>query len=117
MTEDQETPKNADIPVSYVTQGKVQIERRTGTEAKIFINPTPDYAVKHNGEDYIVFAGPVCAKSLQGEARLFDKRKGFPIKGDFIEVLTQAAFQGTKIEIQMNADSAEIEALSIPATP
>jgi hypothetical protein len=107
--------KKDDNLTSYVTQGTVQIERRTKAEAEIFINPTPDYAVKHNGKDYIVFVG---AESLQAQSQLFEKTKGFPIEGEyFIEMLTEAAFQRTKIEIRMNADCTKIAALKIPAMP
>jgi hypothetical protein len=101
--------------MSYVTQGTVQIERRTKAEAEIFISPTPDYAVKHNRKDYIVF---VCAESSEVQSRLFEKTKGFPIQGEhLIEMLIEAAFQRTKVEIQTNADCTKIDALKIPAIP
>jgi hypothetical protein len=109
--------------MSYVTQGTVQVERRTKTEADIFIAPTPDYAVKHNEQEYIVF---VDAESQPPQSRLFEtktkvctiqkKTKGFAIKEEhFIEMLTEAAFKTTRIEIRMNDDCTKIEAIKIPA--
>jgi hypothetical protein len=108
------------IPMSHVTQGTVQVERNTKDAVKTFINPTTDYAVKHNEKDYIVL---VNAES-PSKSRLFERKKnGFTIEGFtatelyFIEMLTDAAFKGTKIEIMMNADCTKIEALKIPAMP
>jgi len=101
--------------MSYVTQGTVQVECRTKTNAEIFINPTTDHAVKHNEKDYIVF---VDAESPQPQSQLFEKKtKSFTIQEEhFIEMLTKAAFKGTKIEIRMNAECKKIEARKIPAT-
>jgi len=100
--------------MSYVTQGTVQVERRTKTEADIFITPTPDYAVKHNEQEYIVF---VDAESQPPQSILFEtKTKGFAIKEEhFIEMLTEAAFKTTRIEIRMNDNCTKIEAVKIPA--
>ena len=38
----------------YVTQGTVQVEIN-GTNLIARINPSQNYAVKHNGIDYIIF--------------------------------------------------------------
>lgn len=105
----------ADNHMLYVTQGTIQIERRTKSEAEFFITPTPDYAVRHDGKDYIVFVG---VDSSETRSQLFEKRKGFRIGEEhFIEMLSKAAFQRTKIEIRMNADCTKIDALKIPAMP
>jgi hypothetical protein len=71
MPKEPKALENADKPV-YVTQGTVQLERLTESKAEMFINPTPDYAVKHNEKDYVVF---VEAESLQPQSRLFDRKK------------------------------------------
>jgi fructose-specific component phosphotransferase system IIB-like protein len=120
--------------MSYVTQGTVQIERKTETEAVIFISSTPNYAVKHNEKDYVVF---VEAKSSQPDAestqlnaelkpqsRLFDKKtQHFTAEVYLIEMLIKAAFKKTCIEITITIDDPpkedppKITALKIPAMP
>src|SRR5579859_6211852 len=100
--------------MSFVTQGTVQVLRTASAEAEIFINPTPDYAVKHNEKDYIVF---VDTGSSPPGSRLCEKKTKVCTSQEahFIEMLTAAAFQRTKIEIRMNVDFTKIEGLKIPA--
>jgi hypothetical protein len=64
--------------MSYVTQGTIQVERKTKDAVESFINPTTDYAVKHNEKGYIVF---VNAESPP-KSRLFERKKnGLTIEG------------------------------------
>jgi len=100
--------------MSYVTQGTVQVKRRAETDADVFINPTSDYAVRHNGKEYIVFIDP---QSSPLQSKVFEKTQAFAVEQYLIEMLTKAAFKGTKIEITMNAERMTIEALKIPAMP
>jgi hypothetical protein len=99
----------------YVTQGTVQVKRKTETDADVCINPIPDYAVKHNGKEFIVFV-EADAQSSQPQSKVLEKTKAFAVEKYLVEMLTKAAFKGTKIEITMNADC-KIEALKIPAMP
>lgn len=119
MPEEPKSGENADNLMSYVTQGAVQVECATETEVGIFISPTPDYAVKHNGQDYIVLIGDGSPQPRSQLLQLFEKKtKRFSIQGEcLIAVVIQAAFQKTKIEIRMNADCTKIEALKVPAMP
>jgi hypothetical protein len=105
----------------YVTQGTVQVKlktvqgkRETVTDAEIYVSPTPDYAVKHDGKEYIVL---VDAQSSPPQSKVFDKTTPFAVDKFLVETLTEAAFKGTKIEITMEASSTRIEALKIPAMP
>lgn len=107
--------------MSYVTQGTVQVKLKTVqvkletvTDAEIYVNPTPDYAVKHDGNEYIVL---VDAQSSPPQSKVFDKKTPFAVDNSLIETLTEAAFKGIKIEITMEANSTKIEALKVPAMP
>jgi hypothetical protein len=123
MSDEPKTPENANNPMSYVTQGTVQIERKSEIEADIIINPTQDYAVKHNEREYIVFV-KVKEDSEDSKdeeppsiaSKLFEKRKPFPTEKYLIEMLTKAAVERTRVEITINAHDT-ITALKIPAMP
>lgn len=100
----------------YVTQGTVQLER-DGTTAKIFISPTSDYAVRHRENDYVVFVSE--SPSSRPQSRLLDKKAGSLTidvkKKELIEVLTEAAFERTVVEIIGNAKCTDVEAVKVPA--
>lgn len=99
----------------YVTQGTVQVEIN-GTNLMARINPSQNYAVKHNGIDYIIFM-PINVHSV--EAKVFGTPKGTDPVTDFtlVQALIQAAFSGTKIEIVVDKGCNIIESIKIPATP
>lgn len=100
--------------MAYVTQGTAQVKRKTETDADVFVNPTPDYAVKHDGKEYIIF---VDAQTSPSQSKVFEKTTPFAVEKYLLEMLTWAAFKGTKMEIIMNADCTKIEALKVPAMP
>jgi len=122
MPEELKALENANNLMSYVTQGTVQIEHKPRTHAHITISPTPNYAVKHNDKDYVVFVEVVedgkseDTRSTSPNSKLFEKTTSFATEGDLVGMLTEAAFRRTSIEITINAGNA-ITALKIPAMP
>lgn len=100
--------------MSYVTQGTVKLELKTANDATFFVTPSAEYAVKHNGKPYIVF---IDGQSNAIQSRLFETV--YPFKSQeshFVQLLREAAFNRTKIEISMNSDCTKIESLTIPAS-
>lgn len=108
--------------MAYVTQGTVQaitIPTTAGvSELEIKINPRQDYAVKHNGNNYILFmpVGPGAgAKVLEVSAAT-----GRPDVKDsvLVEALINAAFNSTNIEIMVDivGKDISIKSIKIPAT-
>ena len=126
-----ESPKGQSM--LYVTQGTVQVERRTKADAVIFINPTQGFSIKHGKEDYIVFVSENALNGKGFDAQVFKKTQAFQTKGeDFIQILTEAAFNKTNIEIRINKVenqikkedeqlpnpiTIKIDSVKIPATP
>jgi hypothetical protein len=98
----------------YVTQGTVQVEIN-GANLKVRINPSQNYAVKHNGIDNIIFM-PINVPS--DEAKVFCAPKDIDSVTDvnLVQALIEAAFSGTKIEIKVDKDCNSIKSIKIPAT-
>jgi hypothetical protein len=100
--------------MSYVTQGTIRLELRNASDATFYVIPTADYAVKHDAKPYIVF---IDSQSDPPQSRLFETAHPFQSKeAHFIELLREAAFRGTKLEISMDSDCREIESLTVSAS-
>lgn len=108
------------MPMSYLTQGTVQVERVSQPEGKVsvVISPIPDYGVKHKEKDYIVFMPASGPTSLVYEK----KTTPFTVTDDcIIDILIKAAVNGTNVEIEIKGRAAKTEgikiiAVKIPAT-
>src|SRR5437764_9222173 len=106
--------------MSYVTQGTIQVEIISETDIEMKINPVPDYTVKHEKQDYILFIHDDIRN-----AKLSEKTQPFTIKQPpFIQHLIAAAVKQIKIEIKIKdlprsspkPISIEIESIRIPPT-
>ena len=107
----------------YVTQGTVQVELKTETDIKIRINPTQEYTVRRENQDYIVFIQD--DPKTHSEAQVFKKNTIFIAITNslLVQSLIDAAFQQTKIEINSKKPkktngsiTIEIESIKIAAT-
>jgi hypothetical protein len=117
--------------MSYVTQGTIQVELKTGaktiTEIAISINPAQDYTVTHEKNakkrEYIIFID-----DQFNEAKIFEKTRVFTTdQTEFLQYLIGAAFKQIRMEIRIKdpkprkASSSrtpvkiEIESVKIPA--
>ena len=113
--------------MSYVTQGKVQVELKTADNKNIYIwiHPVQGYAVKHEKEDRIVFIddGP---ENQPLDAIVFKTTQIFSADKDLAQPLAHAAFKQIVIEIKIKerpisssppgSDPIEIESIRIPGT-
>lgn len=112
--------------MSYVTQGTVQIELKTGTGANdtnditVTINPAQDYTVRHDSKTFIVFiedepkdqpaeAGAGKPKVQPRRTMAFEKTQIFTIRTEnskkaespLVQSLVDAALKRTKIEVKI----------------
>ena len=119
--------------VRYTVQGTVQVEinanvddetvrRKGGSEAedaaahceeraavRVAISPVPDYCVRHEKNDYIVFM-----RKGGDEAKAFGKSTRFEVANDVIRrVLIDTASTGIRVELEISGTS--IVAVRIPA--
>ncbi len=103
----------------YVTQGIVQVEIND-TDQLVRINPSQNYAVKHNGKNYIIFM-PVVASA---NATVFEVVEVFTATGrpDVTMALINAASNSTNINIVVefpntsSSTNIAIKSIKIPAT-
>lgn len=106
--------------MSYVTQGTVQVELKTETDIKIRINPTQEYTVKREKQDYIVFIQD--DPKAHPEAQIYEKNTIFTTtittkNSLFVQSLIDAAFQQIKIEIKAALKLSAKEKSQKPQTP
>ena len=106
----------------YVTQGTVQLELNSENKAIVIINPVQGFNIKCVDKDYIVFV-PEVALDHGSEAQVFKKTQRFKTdKLHIINLLTEAAFKRTTIEIKIKKEDfskpmdIEIVSIKIPAT-
>lgn len=124
----------------YATQGTVQIEIEAGNLV-VNINPTMDYRLRYQGDDYIIFmpknikgAAPATkkapaitlaslfldAKALKAsEAKKFKLPTPTPTPTDLMaQVIMQAAFQKTAIQLIVDGSNLDvITSVTIPSSP
>ena len=121
----------------FSTQGTVQVEVACGEggDAKIYINPTPGYSVKHGKDDYVVFV-PEPSETDAGAKKPHQVLDALILKRDnhltmpksqlqksqsqpdLMKMVTEAAIQGVKIQItikKVEESPAEIVSFRIPA--
>lgn len=107
------------IPMSYITQGTIQVECVTKTKGKvsIVISPSNDYAVKHKKKDYVVFISEGDLKSL-----VFEKETPFEVTNNrAIDILIHAAVSQIVVEVEVNEKAkpdgkTEIVAVRVPGS-
>ncbi len=101
------------MSMSRVTQGTVQILRDTVSgKTKLLVNPTGNYTLKHKGKTYTVFFRNDFSASLCIE---FSE---FPINNsELLDILIQASFRNTCLEITIGDTTSEVVGVMIPATP
>jgi hypothetical protein len=126
---------------TYVTRGTIQVEINCNTSPKnVKISPTPDYSIKHDKQDYLVFVekkeknGTEEKKGTEKESDtvylkngiVFTKDQAFPIDESMLSGIMMVALQriAIEIEIEIKDESAikvsendlKITTIRIPAT-
>lgn len=120
----------------YATQGTVQIEIEAGN-LMVNINPTMDYRLRYQGDDYIIFM----PKNIKGAAAATNKAPAITLASLFLDakalkaseakkfklptptdlmaqVIMQAAFQKTAIQLIVDDSNLDvITSVTIPSSP
>ena len=98
--------------MQYVTQGTIQVELTSARrKAKITICPIPDYYVKRQDNDCIVFL----PRTGRVDAKVFRTKRTFTTKDEgLIGVLATAASQNIAVEIAIKSTK-KIVSVKIPA--
>lgn len=92
------------VPMTYVTQGTIQIEIITGAKSQIRINPVADYSIKLEKEgkkcNYVVFIQDG-SKEKSLNAKCFESSQSFTIENHspFAQHLVDAAVKQIKVEV------------------
>jgi hypothetical protein len=100
-------------------QGTVQLWQQKGS-LKIRINPTETYKVRHNAKDYTVFLEDLKAdeKAPGPRSRVLSVETDFSVDGPARSLLTAAACNSVKIEIEISKDGdAKVIGVRVPAPP
>jgi hypothetical protein len=95
--------------MALVVHGTVQVQQRAGKPSRIFITPTADYKVRHDGKDYLIFVEEKTPPKTPSKSYIFCLNYSFEVDPSLTDTLRQAAVVATKIQI-------EIEDIEIDAT-
>ena len=104
--------------MTYVARGTVQVELSENSDKEpinVWINPTQEFTVTYDKDDYIVFMSDNAA-SLQ-DAKVFKKTQTFTAPFGLAQALTDAASKCTKIEIKIETSAGQpaIVSIKVPA--
>lgn len=98
--------------MSRVTQGTVQTLHTALGNVTLQIRPTGNYTLKHGGTAYTVFFRNASSASLYTESDKFLVSNSDPT---LVNMLIQAAFHGTCLEITIRDSAREIVGIRISA--
>jgi hypothetical protein len=101
--------------MTLVVHGTVQVWQQ-GKTTRIFITPTADYKVRHDGKDYMIFVEETMPPKTPSASHIFCLKYPFEVDPSLTVLLAQAAVGATKIQIEIDAKAkAKVVGLRIPA--